>query len=255
MLGRVTILGKIDEQETLVNTLQKAGDVEVIVQPETDQIPAGTGMILPGSIAVDALSRITWQQLSWQEQLLLLLGTAIEAREQHIPGAVERLVQHAERFAKALGLDPEQRSTLERGSLVHDIGKLQVSSEVLLKKTVLTYDEWTLLQRHTHLGGDILKTIEPLQDTEVIARTHHECFDGTGYPEGLEGEEIPLLGRIMKILDVYCAMTSPRHYRQGKSSHEDALEFLQKEKGNHFDPELVQVFIDSNVGEPMEDDT
>ena len=95
---------------------------------------------------------------------------------------------------------------------------------------------------------NLLGNSEALKDTAEVVLTHHECFDGTGYPRGLEGEEIPRLGRIMKIADVYCAMTSPRPYRAGHSTHEEALEHLQEERGKHFDPELVDVFIDAKVG-------
>jgi putative two-component system response regulator len=98
----------------------------------------------------------------------------------------------------------------------------------------------------------MVSNMSALSDTAPIIRTHHECFDGTGYPDGLEGERIPLLGRMMKILDVYCAMTSPRHYRKGHATHEQAVQHLKSERGKHFDPKLVDTFIEKEVGQTPE---
>jgi putative two-component system response regulator len=89
---------------------------------------------------------------------------------------------------------------------------------------------------------------DALKDTAEVILTHHECYDGTGYPKGLEKDAIPRLGRIMKILDVYCAMTSPRHYREGHATHEEAVEHLKSERGKHFDPELIDVFLEKDIG-------
>ncbi len=190
-------------------------------------------------------------QAGCMEELLLLLGMAIDAREQFHSGSSQRMSEHATRFAVALGLSASDRSRFERAAAVRDIGKLRVPNDVLLKKSVLTYDEWMLLQSHALLGGEIVRGVAWLQDTDDIVSSHHECFDGTGYPVGTEGEAIPLLGRALKILDVYCAMTSPRFYRPGYSTHEDAVAYIRGESGKHFDPELVNLFIDAGVGQPL----
>jgi HD-GYP domain-containing protein (c-di-GMP phosphodiesterase class II) len=181
------------------------------------------------------------------DALLLLVGEALDVREGMPAGASARVLDHATRFAGALDLDSDQTLTLERGALLREIGKLRIANDVLLKKTLLTYDEWALIHAHTRLGAELVAAVPGLADLEPLVRSHHECYDGTGYPDKLEGEDIPLLARIMKILDVYCAMTSPRHYRTTISSHDDALVHLRHEQGKHFDPALVDVFIDRQI--------
>ena len=171
----------------------------------------------------------------WNEELLQLLASAMDSREGFAPGNSMRLMDFSGRFAQALGLSAEDRLTLERGALVRDIGKIRIPNEVLLKAGVLTYDEWRLLQEHPHQGAEMLAQIPALRDTADIVQNHHECYDGDGYPDGLEGEAIPYLARIMKVLDVYCAMTSKRHYRKGFATHQEAVEHLRSERGKHFD--------------------
>ncbi len=183
------------------------------------------------------------------EELLYLLAEAIDSREGFSRNTSRRVQEHASRMAMALNLSPEDRLLLERAALLRDIGKLHISNEVLLKRDVLTYDEWTLIQQHAHLGAELLLETAGLGDSAVIVRQHHECWDGTGYPDGLEGESIAYLARVMKILDVYCAMTSPRHYRRGSSSHEQTVQHLLNERGKHFDPALVDIFINANIGQ------
>jgi putative two-component system response regulator len=183
-----------------------------------------------------------------QEDLLHLLAEAIDCREDLTSGSSRRVRDHATRFAQALSLSARDRGTLERGALLRDIGKLRISNCVLLKFDLLTHAEWDTIHQHTHLGGDLVKKVPGLADIEGIVRRHHECWDGTGYPDGLEGNAIPYLAQIMRILDVYCAMTSRRLYRKGVHSHKDAIAHLKSEAGKQFNPELVKVFVSAKVG-------
>jgi HD-GYP domain-containing protein (c-di-GMP phosphodiesterase class II) len=144
------------------------------------------------------------------------------------------------------------RVTLERAALMRGLGKMRLSNEVLLKKDVLTYDEWHTLQQHARFGAEIAESTPGLEDLAPAIRTFHENFDGTGYPDGLEGEAIPLAGRILRLVDVFCAMTSPRHYRSGHASVPQALDHLREEAGKHFDPALVTAFTDHDIGRPMD---
>ncbi len=250
MLKRIAVVS--DNEEWVARIKEAAGDrdVEAIAVNPGQGLPAATAAVAIGAERLAEATGLLLEQVARYEELLDLVGFAIDTREQFIPGECRRLKEHATRFARALGLDSEARSKFERGALVHDIGKLKIPNEILLKKTVLTYDEWVLLQSHTQLGAELVRGIESLKDTEEIVRWHHECYDGTGYPDALEGERIPYLARAMKLIDAYCAMTSPRHYRKGHSTHEQALEYLKSEKGKHFDPELTSVFIDAGVGRP-----
>jgi putative two-component system response regulator len=228
--------------------------------PRCVAVPSGSDIPDP----IDAVIRAgaTPTELRAAEQLgarhtaiLELLADAIDSREQFNPGSATRILEHATRFAAALGLSAADRVTFERGALLRDIGKLRVPNDVLLKHSVLTYDEWRLLQAHTVFGSDLALAVPGLGFIAPIARHHHENFDGTGYPEGLEGKRIPLLARAVKIIDVYCAMTSPRVYRVTFATREEAFEHLKCEREKFFDPELVEVFLNKNVADEVSTDS
>ncbi len=127
---------------------------------------------------------------------------------------------------------------------MHDVGKIGIPDKVLLKPGKLEGEEWTKMQTHVEVGASILSGSDSklMQLAEEIARTHHEKYDGTGYPNGLKGEEISIEGRIVPICDVFDALTSVRPYKKAWTV-EDAVELLKKEKGKHFDPDLVDKFV------------
>jgi response regulator RpfG family c-di-GMP phosphodiesterase len=213
-------------------------------------VPDGVDAVVRAGATPDELRAV--EELAARHVAILeLLAEAIDSREQFNPGSSVRVLDHAGRFADELGLDPADRVVFERGALLRDIGKLRVPNDVLLKHSVLTYDEWRLLQAHTVFGADLATSIPGLGFVAPISRHHHENFDGTGYPEGLEGHRIPLLARAVKIIDVYCAMTSPRVYRATVATRDEAFEHLTAERGKHFDPELVDVFIGKNVADEV----
>ena len=247
MLKHIGVVGKAEGLEA---RLQVAAPGEVLVS-QLGGADAAPGML--SAIAVDATAdgaaEAVLAAASTQEALLGLLADAVDCREGIALGGSRRVCDHASRFAKALALGAKEQLRLERGALLRDIGKLSISNEVLLKNTVLTYDEWILLQQHTELGVKLLEERGICTGVTDIVGCHHECYDGTGYPKGIERDAIPRDARIMKILDVYCAMTSPRHYRKTQSTHESAVEYLSSERGKHFDPELIDVFLDGNIGQ------
>lgn len=183
-------------------------------------------------------------------ELLRLLAEAVDAREGHKTGSCARLSDHAVRMGQALDLSDDEIDALEWGALLHDIGKLRVSNDALMKKSVLSYDEWLDLQAHTTKGAELLRELGIGEQVLEIVEGHHECFDGDGYPHHKERDQIPLLARIMKICDVFTAMTSPRHYRPDVPSIDDALEYLKAERAKHFDPDLIDVFIEKEIGRP-----
>lgn len=225
----------------------------VQVAPGTPLPPASVGLIAPAAKQQpkDVLEAAIGLARRYDE-LLYLLADVVDSQEGVAPGTSRRVQEHAARFAAALGLPAEDHLALTRAALLRGIGMLKVPVDVRFKKEMLTYDEWALLQAHPKLGADMVANMDALKDTGPVIRTHHECYDGTGYPDGLEGEHIPRLGRMMKILDVYCAMTSPRHYREGHATHEQAVKHLKSERGKHFDPELVDVFVKTGVGQTPE---
>lgn len=252
MLKRIAVLGDVETLKQQLGKKTVPKDLELVELTGRGKAPPATAGVVSDAKHGRAALKIALELAERQEELLHLLAIAVDSREDHLEGSSRRVQEHATRFARALKLDADQQLVLERAALVKDIGKLRVSNEVLLKQSVLTYDEWILLQKHTSLGWGILKASKALKDVAEIVHRHHCCYDGTGYPDGLEGEEIPFLARAMKILDVYCAMTSPRHYRKGHSTHHEALAHLREEQGKHFDPDLIDTFIKSRVGKPWQ---
>lgn len=241
MLKHVGVIGDLDLAGVL-------GD-DVVVSALTDEGGPAAAVVVDGAKAVEAGDAVLAAARN-QEVLFGLLADALDCREGVLAGSCVRVCEHAARFADALGLSPEEKSVLERGAMLRDIGKVLVPNEILLKASVLDYDDWILLQSHTKLGAELLMERGFCADVADVVGKHHECWDGTGYPDGLERDEIPYLARAMRILDVYCAMTSPRHYRKEHSTHEQAVDHLQEERGKHFDADLVDVFLEHEVGRP-----
>ncbi len=247
MLKRIAVTGCPSEGLTARADEALKRGIQLVEAPSGDSIPPGTTAVVQYT-EDDGYLETASQLAMAQQEMLFLLAQAIDCREAFRPGSSERVASHATRFAQAVGLSTDEQFTLERGALLRGIGKLNIANEVLLKEGVLTYDEWVLIQQHTNIGADMVRQMVSLRDIEPICRGYHECYDGDGYPNRLEGDEIPLMARMVRILDVYCAMTSPRHYRQTVASHEQAVELLKSERGKHFDPDLVDAFIEKNVG-------
>lgn len=172
------------------------------------------------------------------------LGRAGEYRDNETGNHVKRVSLFSYLIAKRAGLGEERARLIELASPMHDIGKIGVSDTILMKPGKLTDEEFVAMQNHVLIGASILKDSESeiLKAAYQIALTHHEKYDGKGYPHGLAGEEIPVEGRIVAIADVFDALTSERPYKEAWSV-EKAVDLLEKEKGKHFDPELVDCFV------------
>jgi putative nucleotidyltransferase with HDIG domain len=248
MLKRIAVVADGDLDPKLSRAAASAG-IQLKAMAADAPLPPGAGALLaPVSTASLAAAGA---QAAAHDALLVLLAEAVDSREGLVKGSSERIRDHATRFAKALKLSEDEQYALERGALLHDIGKILLTNDVLMKKAVLSYDDWLLLQAHTTMGADLLAEYQIHGDILEIVRYHHECWNGEGYPERLEKKAIPLLARIMKILDVYCSMTSPRHYRSSHATHEAAVDHLKTERGERFDPELIDVFLKAEVGQPF----
>lgn len=167
---------------------------------------------------------------------------ALELRDQETEGHSERVTALTLELAKKLGIADEQLIHIYRGSLLHDIGKMGVSDTILLKPGSLDDREWEIMRHHPKYAYDLLARIDYLKPALNIPYCHHEKYNGSGYPRGLKGEEIPLEARIFAVVDVYDALISDRPYRMAWSE-KDALDHIKKESGSHFDPQVVQAFL------------
>jgi response regulator RpfG family c-di-GMP phosphodiesterase len=179
-----------------------------------------------------------------RQEIIQRLGRAAEYRDNETGMHVVRMSHFSEALAKKANLSKEQCDLILQASPMHDVGKIGIPDNVLLKPGKLEGEEWTKMQTHVEVGASILSGSDSklMQLAEEIAATHHEKYDGTGYPNGLKGEEISIEGRIVPICDVFDALTSVRPYKKAWTV-EDAIELIKKEKGKHFDPDLVDNFV------------
>jgi len=170
------------------------------------------------------------------------LAATVDAKDHYTHSHSKKVSKYATDIAEALGYSQEKIATLRAAALLHDIGKIGVSDRVLMKAGPLSDEDWEPIRAHPKLGVAILKHVESLSGCLAAIQYHHERYDGTGYPAGLKGENIPLDARIMAVADSYDAMTSLRPYRQGKFTSEQALAELKHCAGAQFDPKIIEVF-------------
>lgn len=171
------------------------------------------------------------------------LISVINAKDRYTYGHSERVVLYSKLLAEKLGLSREDKTNLIQGSFMHDIGKINISKEILLKKMPLTKEEWEILKSHPEEGIEIIKPVKSLEKIIPIIKHHHERFDGTGYPSNLKGEEIPYLSRVLSVVDSFDAMTSNRPYNKRKT-YEEAIVELRNFSGTQFDPSIAEKFIE-----------
>ncbi|MBN2527828.1 MAG: HD domain-containing protein [Deltaproteobacteria bacterium] len=170
--------------------------------------------------------------------LLTGLNAALDLRDTETQGHSRRVALYARRLAEELEVTHTEAIDIQRGALLHDIGKIGVSDTILLKPGKLTEEEWVEMRKHAEFGYKILENIPFLGNARHVVHQHHERFDGNGYPQRLKGKEIILGARIFAIIDTYDAMTSDRPYRKGLP-HEVAIEEIHKCQGTQFDPDVV----------------
>jgi len=169
-------------------------------------------------------------------------SAALDLRDRETEGHTQRVTEMTVRLAKVMGLSKQELVQVKRGALLHDIGKMGVPDRILLKPDKLTDEEWIIMRKHPEFAYNMLSPIHCLQGALDIPYCHHEKWDGTGYPRGLKGEQIPLTARIFAIVDVWNALTSDRPYRAAWS-RDKALEHICSLSGSHFDPQVVAPFL------------
>lgn len=177
-------------------------------------------------------------------EIIHRLMAAAEYRDDDTGSHIHRMSQYAFLVARAMGLSPAECDSILHASPMHDLGKIGIPDSILLKPGKLTPEEWEVMKSHTTIGASLLanSSSELIQLAEIIAMTHHEKWNGQGYPKGLVATEIPLVGRIVAVCDVFDALTSERPYKQAWEVSR-ALDVIRSDSGTHFDPEVVAAFF------------
>jgi two-component system response regulator RpfG len=178
-----------------------------------------------------------------EKETLMRLARAGEFRDQETGYHLARMARYSRLIADTIGLEREEAETIELAAPLHDIGKIGIPDQILLKQDRLDGAEWDIMRSHPLIGHEILKgsASKYVRMGSLIALGHHEKYDGSGYPNGLVSDHIALSARIVAVADVYDALTSVRPYKKAWTADE-AFEFLQRERGRHFDPQLVDAF-------------
>ena len=182
-------------------------------------------------------------ELETAESVLCTLGRSVEARDPYTEGHCERLARRAEALGRHIGLDEPQIVALRRGGYLHDLGKIAVPDEILKKGSNLTAEEWKIMKQHPLTGENICKPLKSLRLVLPIIRFHHEHSDGSGYPDGLTRNDIPLLPRILQVVDVYDALRTARPYKPAQSHEQAALTMRVEAQSGLWDEDLVNEFF------------
>ncbi len=183
-------------------------------------------------------------ELETVDSVLCTLGLIVESRDPYTEGHCERLALNAADLGRHLALDEDSIVALRRGGYLHDLGKIAVPDDILKKGSDLTPDEWKIMKRHPVTGENICKPLKSLRLVLPIIRHHHEHMNGSGYPDGLSGAEIPLLPRILQVVDVYDALRTERPYKPAIGHEQSALTMREKARMGLLDGDLVNEFLD-----------
>jgi cyclic di-GMP phosphodiesterase len=246
----IIILTALDDRESLLNAL-KAGADDFISKP-FDRYELRARLL--GITQLNRYQKLIQERAKLREANAQLLSAyeatiegwshAMDLRDRETEGHSQRVTQLTVKMSQALGLGSDDIMHIRRGALLHDMGKIGVPDAILHKPGTLTDDEWVLMRKHPQFAFDMLYPIEYLRPALEIPLSHHEKWDGTGYPRGLKGEEIPLAARMFSVVDVWDALTSDRPYRPAWSE-EEALKYIREQSDKHFDPQAVDLFFKS----------
>ncbi len=232
----ILILTNVQGNESVIASLESGAD-EFLVKPLQ---PA----VVRTRIRTMLRSKRTLDSLEEAETILFAMAETVEQRDKETGNHCQRLASLSVAFGAALGLPDNDLLALYRGGYLHDIGKIAIPDAILFKRGALNEEEWDVMRSHTVKGEAICHRMRSLAHVLPVIRNHHEKWDGSGYPDGQAGEQIPLLARILQLADIYDALTSCRSYKTA-FSHEEAVAMLRKEASmNWRDPELVSVFVE-----------
>ena len=207
-----------------------------------DALGRQTGIAIDDALLFEDLQRSNFDLEIAYDATIEGWSYALDLRDKETEGHTLRVTEMTIQLAQAMGLSHDQILHMRRGALLHDIGKMGVPDQILLKPGKLTEEEWEIMSKHPVYAYDMLRRIPYLHRALEIPYSHHEKWDGTGYPRGLSGNQIPLVARVFSVIDVWDALTSNRPYRPGWSK-EKAIEYIREQSGKHFDPKVVEVFL------------
>ena len=186
--------------------------------------------------------QFVWKIEVANDNTLMALASALDVREHNTGVHSQRVADYMLRLAREVGVrDKDTLDVFWRGALLHDVGKIGIPDKVLLKPGPLSQEEWAVMRNHPEVGAGMLRKIDFLRSPSEIVLSHHEWFDGGGYPGRMKGAQIPLGARLFAVIDVYDALTTDRAYHTARS-HTDALTKIREKAGTHFDPEVVAAF-------------
>ncbi len=243
----ILFLTALDDRQSLLSGLDAGADDFISKPPDRYELRAR----LLGISRLNRYRKLLEERQNLEtthQQLLLAYDKTIEGwshamdlRDKETEGHTRRVTELTKKLAGLFGIHGDELMHIQRGALLHDMGKLGIPDSVLLKPDKLTESEWELMRKHPQMAYDMLYPIEYLRPALDIPLCHHEKWDGTGYPRGLKGTDIPLSARIFAVVDVWDALTSDRPYRKAWS-REKTLTFIQEQSGIHFDPQVVDLF-------------
>lgn len=234
--GSVTIDGRVykPEENELIHGGENFGKLYLLVD-ETEHHHLQTGL-------KQEIGRQTARADRLSLEMMIALSKTVDAKDHYTNGHSGRVAEYSAEIARRMGKSLEEQEKIYEMGLMHDIGKIGVSEDIINKTTRLTDEEFAEIKKHTVIGYDILRIISEMPDLSIGARSHHEKYNGTGYPDGLKGEEIPEAARIICVADCYDAMTSMRTYSSAKPQEYVREEFV-KCSGTQFDPEVAKIML------------
>jgi putative two-component system response regulator len=244
----IIILTALDDRESLLNAL-KAGADDFISKP-FDRYELRARLL--GITRLNRYHKLIQERTKLREAHMQLLAAyeatiegwshAMDLRDKETEGHSRRVAELTVKMAKDFGMSDLEIMHIRRGALLHDMGKIGVPDSILHKPAALTDEEWIIMRKHPQFAYDMLYPVEYLRPALDIPYSHHEKWDGSGYPRGSKGAEIPAAARLFAIVDVWDALTSDRPYRPAWSK-EEALAYVRDQSGKHFDPQVVDLFF------------
>jgi len=237
----IVMITSVQGAETEISGIDSGAD-EFLVKPlNPPLVRARLRSMLRHKALIDSLDEA--------ETILFALAQSVEQRDKYTGAHCQRLAAYSVAIGRALGLPKQDLLALYRGGFLHDIGKIGIPDAILFKRGLLSEAEWETMRQHTLRGEEICRPMRTLRPVLPIIRSHHERWDGSGYPDRLRGEEIPLLARILQVADIYDALTTARPYKPA-FAHGHAIEIMVEESRRGWrDPDLVPLFAEITSGE------